>query len=296
MDKLRAIQFFCRTVEARSFAAASRELEVVPSALSKAISALERDLGFKLFSRSTRSVSLTDGGAAFYEQCRRILQDLEEAETNARSAQSIPKGKLRVGMHPGLRASVLSQLGVFLDQYSDVSVVTVMTNTPTAVVDEGLDIVLRVGSLPDSTLVSRRIGWTSPIVCASDSYVQRWGEPATPSELRRHRAIVYARGDEERNTRWEFIKGGVSEEVEVPVRAIVRDGIGLTDAAVGGCGVARPYDFSCCRLLASGQLRSLLPDWSSPRSGIYVVLPPQGSRMPAKVRAFIDFAQSLLVR
>jgi LysR family transcriptional regulator for bpeEF and oprC len=294
VDKLRAVTFFCRTVEARTIVAAARSLAVVPSALRKVIGALENDLGFKLLHRSTRRLSLTDEGATYYDQCRRILQELEEAEASARLGRTLAKGTLRVGMHPGFRFLVLSELIRYLDANPEVNVETVITNSPSAVIDDGLDLVLRIGRLANSSLVSRQLGWTSAITCASPSYVEKWGEPQRPGDLKRHRAIIPGRRDEESNTRWEFVNENEREVVEVPVRVTVRDGIGLTDAAVGGCGIVRPVEFAARRLLVSGELLRLLPDWSGNRQGVYAVLPPYSRIVPAKMRTYLELFESLL--
>ena len=294
MDKLRAMKFFSRAVEAKSFAAAAQSMEIVPSALSKVITALEQDLGFRLMNRSTRQLSLTDEGAAYYEQCRRILQDVEEAEARGRSGKGQARGTLRVGMHPGLRFEMLKNLGRFLDVQPELTVETVITNTPSAVVNDGLDVVLHIGSLSDSSLVARPLGWTQSIVCATPEYLAAWSEPAHPSELARHRAIIYARRDEEPNTRWTFTKGDETCEVDVPVRAISRDGIGLVDAALGGCGVARPFDVAARHWLDNGRLRLLLEDWASPRQAITAVLPSHSRTASAKVRLYLEHVSDVL--
>ena len=294
MDKLRAVTFFCRTVEARTIAAAARSLDVVPSALSKVIGALETELGFKLLHRSTRRMSLTDEGAAYYDHCRRLLQELEEAEVDARSGRTRAKGTLRVGLHPGFRFPVLASLGGFLDANPGVNVETVMTNSPSAVIDDGLDLVIRVGHLADSSLVSRQLGWTSSVTCASPSYVTKWGQPRRPGELARHHAVIHGRRDEDSNTRWEFVRGKEREVVDVPVRVTVRDGIGIVDAALGACGIARPFEFSVRRLLVSGELQRVLPEWTSDRQGVHAVLPPYSRLVPAKVRAYLEFFEAML--
>ena len=145
MDKLRAMTIFCRTVEARSFTAAAQLLDVVPSALSKLVAALEGELGFSLMSRSTRKLSLTDEGAEYYEHCKRILANIEIAEGLGRQGGSQARGLLRVGMHPGLRVAVLTRMGAFLQAQPDVRVETVITNSAVAVIDDGLDLVLHIG-------------------------------------------------------------------------------------------------------------------------------------------------------
>lgn len=294
MDKLRAMKFFCRTVEAKSFAAAAQSLEVVPSALSKLVTALEGELGFRLMTRSTRSLSLTDEGAVYYDQCRQILADIEAAEDLGRRGAGQARGTLRVGMHPGLRFSMLAQLGPFLDDQPDLKVETVITNSATAVVDDGLDLVLHIGGLSDSSLVARPLGWTRPLVCASADYLAAWGEPRHPRELAKHRAVIYARRDEASNTRWRFTKDNETCEVQVPARTVSRDGIGLIDAALGSCGVARPFDIAARHWLASGALRELLQDWTGDRQAVTAVLPPHGRSASAKVRLYLDYVAHLL--
>jgi DNA-binding transcriptional LysR family regulator len=294
MDKLRAITFFCRTVESGSFAGAAQSLDVVPSALSKVIASLESALGFKLMHRSTRRLRLTEEGQAYYDQCRQLLLDLEEAEVRARRGGTRAQGTLRIGMHPALRVLFLSKLGLYLDANPHVRVETVTTNTASAVLDEGLDVVVRIGRLEDSSLLARPLGSAGFIVCAAPSYLAVRSEPRQPEDLAEHRAIVYGRRDEEPNTRWEFCNGTDRRIVEVPVFMVSRDGVGLADAAVGGCGIARPFEYAVRHLIARGELKPLLQDWSSETLPVNAVLPPNARGLPAKVRAFLDFSEHLL--
>lgn len=294
MDKLRAMKTFCRVVEAKSFAGAAQSLDVVPSAISKVVAALEQDLGFRLLNRSTRGLALTDDGTAYFERCRQILNDLDEAEAQGRGGQDRARGTLRVGMHPGLRFEAMTHLGPFLDAHPELQVETVITNSPSAVIEDGLDLVLHVGRLADSGLVARPLGWTRSVVCASPAYLSAWGEPTHPSELARHRAVIYARRDEEANTRWAFVRGADTCEVDVPVRTISRDGIGLVDAALGGCGLARPLEIAVRHWLANGRLRAVLPGWEGPPQAVTAVLPARGRSASAKVRLFLEHAAGLL--
>lgn len=293
MDKLRAMQFFCRVAEARSFAGAAKSMEVVPSAMSKVVAGLEQELGFRLMNRSTRGLSLTEEGAAYYEQCRQILQDIEEAEGAGRGGGAAPRGTLRIGMHPALRYLTMISMSRFLQEQPGLKVETVTTNSPVAITNEGVDIVLHIGSLVDSGLVARPLGWARTVVCAAPKYLVTAGEPRHPNDLAGHRALIYARRDEDPNTRWSFARSGVRCEVDVPVRLVSSDGIGLIDAILGGCGVARPFDVSVQHLLADGQLRALLQDWSGDRQPIFAVLPPQGRATP-KVRVYLDFIAGVL--
>ena len=296
MDKLRAMKFFCRVTEAKSFSAAAVSLDVVPSALSKAIAALEQDLGFVLLNRSTRGLSLTEDGAVYYERCRQIMLDIDEAESLGRSGVTRARGTLRVGMHPSLRFEMLTRLGAFLDREPDLKIETVITNSPAAVVDEGLDIVLHVGQLSDSSLLARQIGWTRTLVCASPAYLAAAGEPRHPKELARHHAVIYARRDEDANTRWTFTRNGERCEVDVMVRAVVRDGIGVIDAVLGGCGIARPFELAARNGLNAGQLREVLADWAGERHAIHAVFPSQGGLRSAKVQHYIAYMEDVLHR
>jgi DNA-binding transcriptional LysR family regulator len=293
MDKLRAMQFFCRTVEAGSFAAAAQALDVVPSVVSKAVAALEQELGFALMNRSTRGFSLTEEGSAYHRQCRQILQDIDEAEASCRP-DAAPRGTLRLGMHPGLRFALLGQIGPFMHRHAGLAVETVITNTPSSVVTEGLDMVLHIGKLPDSSLVAHPLATTRTVVCASPSYLEMFGEPRHPRELAGHAAVIYARRDEEPNTCWAFSRGGERVEVDVCARAVSRDGIGLVDAALGGCGIARPFEVSVRHWVASKHLQALLQDWEGETHEITAVLPVRSRGGSGKVSTFLEFVGKLL--
>ena len=287
------MKFFCRVTEAKSFSAAAISLDVVPSALSKAVGALEQELGFALLNRSTRGLSLTEDGAAYYERCRQIMLDIDEAESTGRSGAARARGTLRVGMHPSLRFEMLTRLGAFLDREPDLKIETVITNSPAAVVEEGLDIVLHIGHLSDSSLIARRIGWTKSLVCASPAYLAAAGEPRHPEDLARHHAVIYARRDEDANTRWTFTRDGERCEVEVVVRAVVRDGVGVIDAVLGGCGIARPFELAARNGLKTGQLREVLADWSGERHAVHAVFPSRGGLRSAKVQHYVAYMDDL---
>jgi DNA-binding transcriptional LysR family regulator len=264
---------------------------VVPSALSKVIAALERDLRFALFHRSTRRLSLTDAGGAYYESCRLLLQGLEEAESLAQAGPATVRGTLRIGIHPAFRISVIAGMREFLNAHPELTVEMTTTNAPTAVLD-GLNLVLRIGEPAVSGLRAQRIGWTEHSVCASPAYIRLRGEPRTPHELTQHSAVIYGRPDEDPSAEWEFIRRDERVRVTLPVRLVVRDGNGLVEAAIEGCGVARPWKIAINTHIAAGKLMLLLPDWSSTPEPIFVVL-PSSRDIPTKVRAFVDFAKEL---
>jgi LysR family transcriptional regulator for bpeEF and oprC len=261
--------------------------------ISKAIGALEVDLRFRLFNRSTRRVALTEAGASYYERCRQLLSEFEEVEASARDGVVRAQGTLRIGIHPVLRLALMQRLGAFLAEHSGVVMETVVTNSPTALLDEGLDVVVAIGELADSGLVARKIGSTRWITCAARSYLDRTSRPRHPRDLLQHRALIPGRRDEPSFARWTYERGKEREVVNVPVALVARDGIGLAEACAGGAGVARIYDLSANAFLKAGTMEPVLADWSSGQMPVHAVLPSRRGA-PAKVRLFLDFAQALL--
>jgi LysR family transcriptional regulator for bpeEF and oprC len=295
MDKLRAMGFFCRAVEMKSFVAAAKALDVPPSVVSRIISSLESELSCTLFNRSTRRLSLTEAGAAYYEQCRELLLQVEQVEALARDGSLRPSGTLRLGYHPALRSPLVRKMEEFLASNPAISVELAATNSPAALLDDGLDLVLRIGPIDDTSFVARRIGFTTLLTCAAPAYLARFGTPTHPRDLCEHRAIIPARRDENLFTQWSFAKGNRAETVKVPVVLVLRDGVGLADLAAERAGIAQIYDTTACHYIADGRLHRVLETWSSGRQPVYAVLPSQRNT-PAKVRAFLEFARSLMAR
>jgi len=294
MDKLRAIRFFCRTVETKSFTAAAHSLDVPQSVLSKGIAALEAELQFTLFNRSTRRLALTEAGAHYYTRCRQLMLDIEEAETIGRKGVVQPTGTVRIGLHPVFQISLYRRMGEFLAANPGVNADLVHTNSPTALVDDGLDVVVRVGPVTDSNFVARKIGSVEAVVCASPGHLDLHGRPKHPGDLSGYHAIIPGRPDEDPFTRWTFTKGSQREVVSLPVRLVLREGVGLALAAMGGIGLVRIYDFAAKPFIAAGDLEAILTDWSCGREPVHAVIPSR-QNVPAKVRAFIDFARTLFV-
>jgi LysR family transcriptional regulator, regulator for bpeEF and oprC len=293
MDKLRALTFFCRVAESKSFSAAARSVGVPTSVLSKTIAALEHDLEFALLRRSTRQLSLTEAGRKYYQQCREIMTDLEEAESTARDSGNQPVGLLRIGIHPVFRDSLYARIGEFLKAQPKLTVEISHTNLPTALIQDGLDIVLRVGEMPDSNFASRKLGSLSLITCASPTYLAELGRPTHPRDLVKLRAVIPGRHDEESFVRWTFTKGRKRETISVPVCLVLREGIGLGLTTLGGVGVVRLYDFAARPFIDAGTLVPILDDWMGDNHPIYAVMPLR-KQIPVKTRAFVEFAQTLL--
>jgi LysR family transcriptional regulator for bpeEF and oprC len=262
--------------------------------LSKTVSSLEAELRFTLFNRSTRRLSLTEAGTAYYEYCRQLVLDMEEAEALARDGTVQAAGTLRIGFHPAFRTSLCRRIGEFLAANPSVNVELAITNSPATLLDEGLDVVLRIGGIPDSSFVARELGWTVLIPCAAPAYLDVWGRPLHPRELSTHRAIIPGRLDEDPFTRWTFSKDGQQEVVTMPVIVVMREGIGLVDSLLAGVGIAQIYDMNAHPYILDGSLESILTDWSYARQPVYAVIPSRRS-VPAKVRAFVEFARSLVI-
>jgi DNA-binding transcriptional LysR family regulator len=184
-------------------------------------------------------------------------------------------------------------MGEYLAQNAGVDVELVIANSPSTLVEEGLDVVLRIGRLSDSSLVANRLGSTEYVTCAAPAYLDRRGRPARPGDLRDHVAIAPGRRDEELLTQWSFTRLEEHETVEVPVAVVIRDGVGVTDACIGEGGVARIYDVSAAHHLANGELEAIIQDWSAGSQDVYALLPGRRN-VPAKVRSFVEFARSLV--
>ena len=294
MDKLRAIKFFCRAVETKSFTTAANALDVRQSVLSKTIAALEADLQFTLFNRSTRRLALTEEGAAYYDRCRQIIAELEEAEVLSRNGAVRPTGTLRVGIHPVFQISLCRRMGEFLASNPGLNVELEHTNSPAALLEQGLDVVLRVGAIADSTFVARPLGATRISTLASPKYLDLRGRPKHPQDLSGHPAIVPGYRHNDTYAKWTFTKGSQREVVTVPVGVVLREGVGLGVTAAGGAGLVQLYDIAAHPFVDDGALEPILQDWSCGEQPVYAVVHGRRST-PAKVRVFVDFARSLVV-
>src|ERR1700737_2411582 len=294
MEKLRAIKFFCRTVETKSFTSAASALGVPQSVLSKTISALEVHLQFTLFNRTTRRVSLTEAGGAYYDSCRQIMVDMEEAEGLGRNGAVQPTGAVHIGIHPVFQISLGRRMGEFLAGNPGVNNELAHTNSPATLLEEGLDVILRVGSIADSNFVARELGSTNIIACASPGYLDRHGRPKRPQDLSGHRAIIPGHRHGDTYARWTFSKGSEREVVSVPVSVVLREGVGLAVTAIGGVGIVQMYDIAAYPFVEDGDLEAILRDWSCGSQPVYAVIPSRRN-VPAKVRAFVEFARSLVL-
>jgi DNA-binding transcriptional LysR family regulator len=288
MDRLDTMEAFVRVADSHSFSEAARRLRLSKSVVSRQVSALEAQLGARLFHRTTRSLSLTEVGQTYYERCSRILADIEEANLSVSNLQAAPRGKLRINAPMSFGVLHLApMLPRFLDHYPQIDIDMAMNDRFVSLIDEGFDVAVRIGKLEDSSLIARYLAPVRKIVCASPSYLERRGVPETPADLADHCCLNYsnlASPDE-----WSFVtRDGQRWPVEVRGRLRVNNGDTLREAALGGSGIATLPSFIVGRDLQAGTLVSLLADYVPQDLPMHAVY-PHNRHLSPKVRAFVDF-------
>jgi len=287
MDRFRSIQVFVKVAEHRGFAAAARDLAMSPPAVTRAVSALEARLGTRLFVRTTRSVRLTESGTRFLHDGRRILTDLKEAEEAAVGSHAAPRGELRVTA-PVLfgRMYVAPILGDFLDHYPLVTCRTLFVDRVVNLMDEGLDVAIRIGNLPDSSLTAIRAGSVRAVMFAAPSYLERHGVPEHPKGLASHRLIQSLPMGASLD--WLFQDNGTPFSVRVESRLRMNTNDAVVDLVAGGWGLSRLLSYQIAPYLADGRVATVLDAFELPPLPIHVVH-QEGRMVSAKVRAFVDF-------
>ncbi|KTS34256.1 hypothetical protein NS228_05260 [Methylobacterium indicum] len=287
MNKLEAMRMFVRVVESGSFSQAARDLNVGQPTVSKHLAALEAHLGTQLLARNSRTLSVTPTGQDYYEDTLRILQDLDLAEERVAAGQSAPAGLIRVTLSPAFgRMFVIPRLAGFRDAFPDVSIEMEVSGRHVDLIEEGMDVAIRIGKLSDSTLVARRIGEMRMITLASAAYLARHGIPTTLDELRHHQRIGYV-----------YQRDTVGWGFEVEGRQVTFDGGGafrtndaehVRGAVLAGLGIAHHASWLFTDVLASGEVVQVLERYAPPTFPINAVT-AAGRRMPSRVRHFIDF-------
>jgi DNA-binding transcriptional LysR family regulator len=292
MDALSDIAVFIQVVDSGSFTATADRLGLSKSVVSKYVTRLEDRLGARLLNRTTRRLSLTEVGRAFYERSRKGLQEIEEAEAEVSRLQSAPRGVLRLNspMSFGIQ-HIAPALAEFMALYTDLSVEMSLDDRRVNLVEEGFDLAIRIGELPDSSLVARRLGPCRHVVCGAPGYFKRHGVPRSLDELRRHNAIAYQYQDSPRE--WRFISPH-GNPVSVPVSGSLQmnNSLALREALLQEAGIMLTPTFIVGADLQAGRLQAILQEYKALEVSIYAVY-PQRRHLSPKVRAFIDF---LLVR
>ncbi|MFD2192062.1 LysR family transcriptional regulator [Pistricoccus aurantiacus] len=287
MDRFAGIRAFTRVVEAGGFAAAAREMNLSRSVVNKAVINLEQELGIQLLRRSTRQVTPTDTGMAFYDRCRQILGDLDDAVSSVTSLQGEPTGNLRVNAPMSFGTHHLSRvMAEYMALYPKVHVELVLNDRVVDPIEEGFDVTLRIGTPQATTsLVTRELVVARRVLCASPDYLQRWGEPSKPAELNAHRCLHY--GYLSSGSKWRL--RGPEGEQSYAINCVMwaNNAEPLRDAAINHQGIAMLPTFIAGEALQGGQLRTLLDD--HPPSDITLsALYPRHRHLSTKVRLLID--------
>lgn len=288
MDRLETMRVFVAVAEEASFAAAARRLVLSPPAVTRAVTALEERIGASLLHRTTRIVRLTEAGARFLADCKRILGEIEEAEAVAAGAHTEPRGLLTVTASTMFgRVFVAPVLLDFLGRHPHVSARTMFFDRIVDILEEGIDVAVRISHLPDSSLTAVRVGSVRRVLCASPGYLAERGTPETPADLAHHDAIAF--GPVTPQAEWTLGAGAETVTVSPPTRLLANTAEVAIAAAVAGRGITRVLSYMIEPDVRAGRLAIVLPAYEPPPVPIHVVH-AEGRRAAARVRAFVDFA------
>ena len=278
---------FVRVAQEGSFSAAARYMDLTPSAVSKQIGRLEERLGARLFNRTTRQISLTDVGQAFFARADRILGDLAEAERAVTDMAGNPRGRLRVSMPVAFgRMHLAPRLPHFLAANPEVQIDLALNDRFADLVEEGFDLALRIGELADSSLIARKLAPNRRIAVAASSYLEANGRPERPADLLDHNCLTYTYRAQRHD--WEFHGPNGREQVRVGGNLEANDAGALREALLAGLGVALLPLWLIGEDVRDGRLEVVMPDYPAPDSAIYAVYAP-GRFLSPKVRRFVDF-------
>lgn len=296
MDRLVSMQAFTRVVDVGSFARAAESLDLPKATLTRLIQNLETHLGVKLLHRTTRRISVTTDGAAYYERCVRILADVDEAEQSLTRQNNSPRGTLRVDTTSGLAQLVLiPHLNDFFQTYPDLKMELTINGKPIDLLQEGVDVVLRVGHPVEESMVARRIGQVKLAFYASPIYLNRHGTPTSLEALATHKAVNYLSNRTGREMPWTMIRGTERSEILLPSAISTNDADVYLGCTLEGHGVARASRAMAEPYVKSGRLVEILSDWQTdelPISAMY----PQNRHLSAKVRVFVNWSAELFGR
>jgi DNA-binding transcriptional LysR family regulator len=290
MDRFAAMHAFVRVVETGSFSIVAKEMTLGQPAISKTIANLERRLGARLLLRTTRKLVPTESGRAFYEQAKLAIEQAERAETIAKESHAALSGRLRVSAPTTFaRLHLIPRLGHFLDRHPSLRVELVLNDEPVDLVENAVDVAIRLGTLSGSAIVARKLAETTRNVIASAEYIAKYGEPKTPQELSSHRLVSYVRP----SVRETFLFSRKTETYSfaMDARVLVSAAEGVRAAVIAGLGLTIVTDWMFYPELAQGTVRKLLVDWKLPSVSLWAAF-PSGKRTSAKARAFVEFFEA----
>lgn len=292
MDRLSSMQTLVRVVATGSFSAAARQLGIGQPAVSKTVAQLEAALGVKLLTRTTRGLSVTDAGRRYYALAQRVLDAASEAEAAARDAGAALSGRLRISTAISFgRLQIVPRLPAFMTAHPDLTIDMVMDDRPIDLMEEDIDVALRLGPQPDSPLTGRIVASRRRIVVAAPEYLARHGMPQRPADLARHQIVTLLQPGIA--TSWTFARLGETETVTLAGRLRMTSNEGVREAVFAGMGLAIGSQWGFEQELADGRVREVLTDWSLPRSDLWAIA-PAGRQLSTKARVFIDFVERQL--
>jgi DNA-binding transcriptional LysR family regulator len=293
MDRLAAMETFVYVVETGSFSAAARRLNIGQPAVSKAIAQLEARLAVRLLLRTTRGLTPTEAGLAFFERAKRAIEESDEADNAARGAASGLSGNLRICAAVTFgRLHIVPHLGPFLDQNPELNIDLMLDDRNINLVEEGVDLALRLGALSDSGLTARKIAECRRVVLGTPAYFAKHGEPTCPADLSEHQAIIYSLGG---SANGPFKKADEEQPVIINGRIRVSAAEGLRAAVLTDQGLALASEWMFAPELANGTVREAMRDWTLPNQDLWAVF-PTGRMASAKARAFVEYVQGLLTK
>ena len=292
MDRLAAMEAFVLVVDSGSFSAAARRLNVGQPAISKTVAQLEDRLGVKLLVRSTRGLAPTEAGQNFYERARRSIEEADEAELAARGAGQGLAGKLRIcAAVTFARLHLMPRLPEFLARHPDLEMEVVLDDRSVDLVQEGIDVALRMGRLADTALTARRIATTRHAVIGTTAYFARAGEPKSPGDLIAHEAVIYSQSSG--GAVWTFKRDGAELAVTVHGRLHVTAAEGVRAAVLADAGIAIASEWMFAPELVAGTVKAVLQDWNLPPMDLWAVY-PAGRAATTKARTFVAFVEEVL--
>ena len=288
MEGIGVIPVFVAVVENGGFAAAARKLGVSKSAVSKRVTQLEARLGVQLLHRSTRRLSLTEAGERYFAHAAQALAAAQEAEDAVAQLQVAPQGRLRISTPMSFgRLHIAPLIPAFLKHYPGIQIDMIMDDRVADLVEGGFDVAIRAGSLPDSALIVRKLAPCYNVLCAAPNYLEAHGTPGEPEELLDHNCLHYAYSADPQE--WNFLGSASPIKIHSSGNYQVNNSEALREALIGGCGIGRLPTFIAGPDIATGRLVRLLPHYRMPAQTFYAVF-PERRHLPAKVRAFVDFA------
>ena len=292
MDRFQEMQVFLAVVEEQGFAAAARRLNMSPPSVTRAVAALEERIGTLLLNRTTRSVYITEAGQRYAEDCRRILAELEEAEESAAGSHAMPRGQLTLTAPVLFGELFVTPLMVdFLELHPAVQIRALLVDRVVSMVDEGIDVAVRIGNLPDSGLNAVRVGEVRRVICASPAFLDAHGRPTHPEQLQQMQVVASASSP--LLSDWQFEDNGSPLSVRLQPRLVVTANQAAINAAALGWGLTRVLSYQVASKVASGELEIVLQDFEQPPLPVHVVY-QGGRKVAAKVRAFVDFCEQRL--